>query len=153
MNLTFASSWLNRFYSVKEAYVEGDDRSTVANSCGAVLLASVVAETRSVQTLTALTGFPGAFIEATFLAADSVGHFCSFSHGDLMVAVHRYPDDLDRIEHLLDLAMGVIWERMDKHWTDALTMLRSRCLYGGEQQAWVHDEEEFGPLYLEWPVI
>jgi hypothetical protein len=147
MGLSFASSWLNRYYAVKDAYDKGEDLATTATSCAAVLLASAVAESRSVQTLSALTGFPRAFIEATLLVADSVGHFCSSEQGDLLVAVHHHPDDLDRIEHMLDLAMSLIWEGMDRNWTYALNMLRARYVYGGKHQPWLHDWREFGPLY------
>jgi hypothetical protein len=153
MDLSLAKSRLDRFYAVKEHCVAGDDPTTTFTSCAVLLLASVLAESRSAQLLSYLTGFPIAFVEASLLVADSVGHFGSFSHGDLIVAVHRHPDDLDRIELLLNMAMGIIWERMDKQWTDALTILRARYLYGGERQAWVHDEEEFGSLYLYAPVI
>lgn len=147
MDLSLAESRLDRFYAVKDHCVVGDTPTTTFMSCAALLLASVAAESRSASLLSYLTGFPIAFVEATLLVADSVGHFCSFSHGELIFAVHRDPDDLDRVEHLLNMAMGVIWERMDKQWPDALTVLRAGYLYTGDRQAWVDDVEELDPLY------
>jgi hypothetical protein len=147
MELSIAKSWLDRFYEVKQTYVERDGPTTTFVSCGAVLLAMIVVGSRSVQTLTNLTGLPAAFVEATLLVADRGAHSLSFSYAELILAVNDHPGDFDPIEHELTCLMSDIWEQMDKQWPDALNILRSGYLYGGKQQTWTYEEDEYPPSY------
>ena len=142
MDLSVAKSWLDRYYAVKEFYVDRDGSTTTLVSCGAVLLAAIVAGSRTVQTLTTLTGLPAAFIEATLLVADSGGHFLSDSHGRLIIAVTQHPADFEWIEEALNNLMCGIWETMDNQWPDALSILRARSLYGGNRQTWTYGGDE-----------
>lgn len=145
MDLSVAKSWLDRYYAVKEFYVERDGSTTTLLSCGAVLLAAIVACSRSVETLTTLTGLPAAFVEATLLVADSGGHFFSVSYGRLILAVTQHPEDFDQVEHALRDLFWDICETpgRDRQWHDALSILRARHLYGGKQQAWTYEEDEY----------
>ena len=149
MDLSVAKSWLDHYYAVKEFYVERDGPTTTLISCGAVLLAANVAGSRSVQTLTALTGLPEAFIEATLLIGDSGGHFFSVSYGRLILAVTQRSEDFDQVEHALSDLFWDICETpgRDRQWGDALSILRARYVYGGKQQGWTYEEDEYSCLY------
>jgi hypothetical protein len=147
MELLVAKSWLDRYYAVKAFYVERDSPTTTLFSCGAVLLAAIVAGSRSVQTLTTLTGLPEAFIETTLLVADSEGYFFFVSYGELILAVRQHPEDFDRIENALSELFWDMCEPPGWKWDDALSSLRARYLYGGKQQASTCEEDDYSCLY------
>ena len=149
MELSIAKSWLDRYYEVNAFYVERDGPTTTLISCGAVLLAAIVAGSRSAQTLTALTGLPASFVEATLLVADSGGHFFSASYGRLILAVTQQPEDFDQVVHALSDLFWDICETpgKDRQWGDALSILRARYVYGGKQQGWTYEEDEYSCLY------
>lgn len=144
MDLSTAKSWLSHFYEVKETCIPGDEHTSTLISAGAVLLASVLVSSRDAHLLSELTGFPVGFTAAVLLVQETSNLYFSVSYADLINAVRRHPEDLDRIEDAINQVMGEYWETMEKHWPATLNVLRARHLVGGTQQDWSQDEEEFG---------
>ena len=141
MEITTIKPFLEEFYSVAEAYIEGDDPTTTFCSCGAVLLAAILAETSSVDVLTKITGFPACFVEAVLRVMGTGGYHFSLQFADLINAVCLHADDFKTIEITINDVMENYWARMDPIWCEAFEVLRGGCLFGGRRQWWIDVEE------------
>jgi hypothetical protein len=144
MEASAVRSFLEEFYTVAEAYVEGDDPTTTFSSCGGVLLAAVLAETHSVEILTEITGFPASFIEVVLRVMETGGYHLSLQFADLITAASPHSDDFKTLENALNDMMESYWARMDAVWCDAFEVLRGGYLFGGQRQWWT--DEEWIPL-------
>src|ERR1700757_993821 len=124
METTGVKPFLEEFYGVATAYVEGDDPATTFSSCGAVLLAAVLTETHSVDVLTKITGFPPAFVEVVLRVMETGGYHLSLQFADLITAASLHSDDFKTLETALNDMMESYWARMDAVWCDAFEALR-----------------------------
>lgn len=129
--------FLNEFYAVVDAYVEWDDPTTTFASCGAILLAAVLAETRSVDVLTEITGFPIGFVEGVLRVMEIEGYYLSLQFADLITAVHLYREDMKKLGNTIDAFMESYWSRMDPVWCGTFELLRGGYLFGGRPQWWI----------------
>jgi hypothetical protein len=153
MNFSAAVSTFDRFYDAKEYCIEGDDPTTTLISCGAVLFGSVLASSRCAGVLSELTGLPAAFTTVVILIAEHCDLFFSVSYADLIISVRRDPENFDAVEKAIDQLMCDFWQGMEKHWANRLTMVRAGYLVGGSRQEWLHDEEEYGTLDYDDPLV
>ena len=141
MDVSVAKSLLDQFYNAADSYVEGDDPATTFSSCGAVLLASVVAGTRCAATLSRITGLPCDFITAVLLVMEADGHWSSLQFTDLILAVHHHLYNFEKLETVLNEFMAEYWAKMEAYWCDVLEILRGGHLFGGKVQWWLDEEE------------
>ncbi len=140
-------TFLQGFYEVAKAYVVGDNPVTTFSSCGAVLLASILAQTRSVDILATITGFPPGFIGAVLRVMETGGYHLSLEFADLIMAACLRSDDFGLLENSVDAFMEIYWARMDPVWRDEFEILRERRLFGGQRQGWI--DAEHGPPLTE----
>lgn len=150
MELSAASFFLERFYGVSGAYVVGDDPTTTFNSCGAVVLAAVLLESRSAETLARLTGLPAGFAEATLCVLEVGGHHLSSVFGELITIVHGQSEDMKQLEDTLNALLAEYWARMDSCWCDVLEGLREGYLFGGRRQWWLDAENRVHSAECGW---
>lgn len=143
-------SFLEEFYGVAEAYIEGDDPATTFSSCGGVLLAAILAETSSVDVLTKITGFPAGFVEAVLRVMEAGGYHLSLQFADLIMAARLHSDDFKTLENTINDVMENYWARMDPVWCDAFEILRDGYLFGGRRQWWIDVEEGLQTLHKQW---
>jgi len=86
MDILAVKSFLDHQYNVVDAYVEGDDPTTTLISCGIVLLAAIVAETRSEEVLSQIAGLPTSFIEGVIEIFEFNGFYLLQQFADLLTA-------------------------------------------------------------------
>jgi hypothetical protein len=147
METSAVRSFLDEFYTVAEAYVEGDDLATTFASCGAVLLAAVLVETRSAEILASVTGFPVSFIERVLWGMEAGKHCFSLQFADFITAVHLHREDFKKMEGTLDALMEAYWAKAEAQWCDVLVVLRGDHLFGGERQWWI--DAVWTPLIMQ----
>jgi hypothetical protein len=151
MDVQAVRSFLDQFYTAVDAYIEGDDPATTFTSCGAVLLASALSSTNSVDILATITGFPVSFTEAVFLVMEIGGHDFSLQFADLIAVVYHHPGDFKKLEDTLNSLMDDYWAKMEAHWCDVLETLRGGYLFGGKRQWWLDEEEMLSiPQEHQW---
>jgi hypothetical protein len=141
MDVQAVKSFLDQFYTAVDPYIEGDDPATTFASCGAVLLASVLANTNSVDILARITGFPVSFTEAVFLVIEAGGHDFSLQFADLIAVVNLYPGDFKKLEDTVNSLMEDYWAKTEAYWCDILEVLRGGYLFGGKRQWWLDEDE------------
>ncbi|MBW4046303.1 MAG: hypothetical protein HIU87_15105 [Acidobacteria bacterium] len=150
MEVTTIKPFLEEFYGVAEAYVEGDDPATTFSSCGVVLLAAILAETSSVDILTKITGFPACFVEGVLRVMEIGGYHLSLQFADLITAACLHSDDFKTLENTLNDVIENYWARMDPIWCEAFETLRGGYLFGGRPQWWIDVEEGPQLLHEQW---
>jgi hypothetical protein len=149
MEATAVKLSLEEFYMVAGAYVEGDDLATTFTSCGAVLLAAVLIETRSPEIVANVTGFPVSFVERVLWGMEAGKHCFSLQFADLITVVHLHREDFKKMEDTLNALMETYWVKAEAQLCDALVILRGGHLFGGERQWWADDE--WIPLIMQTP--
>ncbi len=150
MEVTDIKPYLEEFYGAAETYVVEDDPATTFYSCGSILLAAVLAETRSVDILTEITGFPASFVEVVLHVLETGGYHLSLQFADLILAAHLHSDDFKKLEATVNDLMESYWSRMDAVWCDALELLRGGYLFGGQPQWWIDTEQGLWAVADPW---
>src|SRR6185437_1605191 len=90
MDLTIIKAMLDRYYTETDSYIEDDNGGSTVLSAGCVLLASVMAGTRSPDVIATLTGLPIEFVTAVWMVSDAGGHIFSLRYADLILAVRMF---------------------------------------------------------------
>ena len=138
------AEWLKRFYENEknDAYVDGDDPATTFGSLGAVLMASVLASTRSPVLIAQLTGLPVPFAKEVARLMDFDHFWRSEPFTELERTLRDHPDDYADVGDALFCVKEHVWlksrlPRMEK----VLEEARRRRIFGGRFQHWIDEEE------------
>ena len=101
--------YIGRFYAERDAYIEYDDPATTYTCCGAVLVASVLAETKSADVLSELTGLPVNFAAAVGLLIELQGGMTVERLGYVRTALEQNPEDFSDVEDALSYVLEEFW--------------------------------------------
>jgi len=134
MDLTIIKAMLDRYYTETDSYIEDDNGGSTVLSAGCVLLASVMAGTRSPDVIATLTGLPIEFVTAVWMVSDAGGHIFSLRYADLILAVRNRAFDICEVEEILGDLLVEISKSMEPQWWKILKNLRAGHVYGGELQ-------------------
>jgi hypothetical protein len=133
--------WLNNYYSEHSPVCEGDDLGTTYESVGSVLLAAVLAGTRSACDLAVITSLPFQFVWVVTAQMEAHGLWQSENLTALERILRERHENSDEVESSLRCILDEFWNAFwEPGATDALTTLRERRLFGGRMQTWTDED-------------
>jgi hypothetical protein len=133
---------LNLFYQCEiTPYAEGDDLGTTFGVSGSVILASVLAETKSAPRLAKITGLPVYFVDCVISNMHLNNFWDSEKFQCLETAICTGASCARDIEGALNDFLSEFWnESRVEDLGDALVAARGGALLHGKKQTWVDPE-------------
>ena len=126
-------------------YIEGDDLGTTCVVSGAVILASILSETRSPSRLSKMTGLPAYFAACVMANMNMNGFWNCESFLDLCTTICATPSGATEIDEAIEDFLDVFWNQSQvEELGPALVAARGGALLHGKTQNWVDPETHAG---------
>ena len=150
MDHTEVKDFLQELYTHAEGYAVDDDPVTTWNCAGAVLIASVLADSRDPNKLAAMTQLPCAFVDLVIYRAEIQYLMFEYNWSRLVDDLRSNPLNFELSENAICAVLEDLWRREPLPWYDwALWTSRDGRLIGGGTQWW-SDVENPAPNSPQW---
>ncbi len=131
--------WLTTYCDAFPLFVERDAEATTYCSCGVILLAALLADTRNAELIAHATTFPRAYVQATLDVADELLFWRFDSVLELRHRLLR-AEPLSRIDAGMDSLKENFWMAIPYD-TEVLEYLRNGRQFGGRTDDWPETED------------